>query len=110
MTEIDLHINIKFQKMEFINPLRIELLRKVQQTGSLNAAAKAISISYQSAWSLVDGMNKIAPSPLVSKQRGGTGGGGAVVSDYGNMILKEYAYIEQQVGKFCKQLNTEVNL
>ena len=86
------------------------LLRKIQQTGSLNAASKEMSMSYQNAWTLIDNMNKTAPQPLVIKQRGGSGGGGAIISEYGQSILKEYSFVEQQVTKFTQQLNTEINL
>ena len=110
MIEVELHINIKFNNRLLLTPERINLLRKVKQTGSLNAASKEMSMSYQNAWTTIDEMNKIAPSPLVLKQRGGTGGGGAVISGYGDLILKEYAAIEQQVEKFGKKLNTEINL
>jgi molybdate transport system regulatory protein len=110
MIEVHLLINIKLDKKHFITPERIGLLRKIQQTGSLNAASKELSISYQNAWTIIDEMNKLAPNPLVIKQRGGSGGGGAVISEYGNLIIKEYLSVEQQVIKFCNQLNIEINL
>lgn len=110
MTEVNLLINIKFNKQNFINPERIVLLRKIQQTGSLNAASKEMSISYQNAWTIIDDMNKTAPTPLVIKQRGGSGGGGAIISEYGSLIINEYLFVEQQVIKFTQQLNTEINL
>jgi molybdate transport system regulatory protein len=109
MTEIKLIINVNLNNQQFISPERIFLLRKIQQTGSLNAASKQLSISYQNAWTVIEDMNKKAPNPLVLKQRG-SGGGGAVISDYGSFILKEYSFIEQQVLKFTEQLNTEINL
>jgi molybdate transport system regulatory protein len=110
MVEVSLPIHIKNNGLDFLNPDRVLLLRKIQETGSLNAAAKAISISYQNAWTMIDEMNKIAPNSLVSKQRGGAGGGGAILSDYGKLILKEYSFIENEVLKFTRLLNTEINL
>jgi molybdate transport system regulatory protein len=110
MVEVELPVNIHFNKQLFINPLRIDLLRKIKQTGSLNAAAKGLVLSYQNVWTMIDEMNKISPRPLVVKQRGGNGGGGAILSDYGNLILKEYSFIEEEVKKFLKQLNIEINL
>ena len=110
MVEVNLLINIRVNNQHFITPERITLLRKIQQTGSLNAASKEMSISYQNAWTIIDEMNKLAPNPLVLKQRGGSGGGGAAISEYGYLIIKEYLFVEQQVIKFTKQLNTEINL
>jgi len=54
-------------------------------------------------------MNKLSQNPLAVKQRGGSGGGGAEISGYGNLVLKEYSLIEQQVIEFTRQLNTEIN-
>jgi molybdate transport system regulatory protein len=110
MTEVDLLINIKFNRHIFITPERIKLLRMIKQTGSLNAASKEIPISYQNAWTIVNEINKLAPNPLVIKQRGGSGGGGAEISEYGNLILKEYSFIEQQIQEFTQKLNIELNL
>jgi len=110
MTKVDLHIYIQFNNKPFINPQSLALLRKIIDTGSLNTAAKELDISYQNAWKMIDNMNKTAPKPIVMKQRGGTGGGGAVLSDYGLLLMKEYAYIELQVLKFTQQLNNEINL
>jgi molybdate transport system regulatory protein len=110
MVEVNLPIHIKNNGLDFLNPDRVLLLRKIQETGSLNAAAKAIGISYQNAWTMINEMNKIAPDSLVDKQRGGKGGGGAVLSDYGKLILKEYSFIEKEVLKFSILLNNEINI
>jgi len=110
MVEVELPIHIHFHKQLFINPVRIILLQKIKQTGSLNSAAKALAISYQNAWTIVGEMNKIPTQPIVLKQRGGNRGGGAKLSEYGEQVLKEYFYIEKQVLEFKKLLNVEINL
>lgn len=109
MTELNLIINISLNKKLFVNPQRIRLLRMIKKTRSLNAASKEMLLSYQNAWTMIDEMNKLSQNTLVKKQRGGSGGGGAEISGYGNLILKEYSLIEQQVIKFTRQLNAEIN-
>ena len=52
----------------------------------------------------------MAPEALVIKQRGGAHGGGAVISGYGERILKEYKLIEGQMSKFVSQINVELNM
>jgi molybdate transport system regulatory protein len=108
MIEVKLPIHIHLHKQLFISPLRISLLQKIEQAGSLNSAAKELSISYQNTWNIVDEMNRIASQPLVLKYRGGNGGGGAKLSNYGEFVLKEYSYIEKQVNDFLKLLNNEI--
>ena len=109
MVIVELPVYIRLDNIEYINPERITLLRKVASTGSLFSAAKQISISYQKAWTLIDDMNKKAPKPLIVKKRGGSGGGGAEITEYGKLILNEYEFIEQQVKDFTKKLNNEIN-
>ena len=109
-TEVNLQINIRHGNDHFITPERMALLRMIRTKGSLRAAAQSLSMSYQTAWTLIDAMNQVASTPLVAKQRGGNGGGGAIISDYGNIIMNEYDAIEKEVIKFTRLLNTEINL
>ncbi|MBK8806752.1 MAG: winged helix-turn-helix domain-containing protein [Bacteroidales bacterium] len=110
MIEVDCHISIKKNGISFLNAVRTELLKEVALCGSLSAAAKKLKISYQHAWNMIDDMNKQAPEPLVNMQRGGTNGGGAVLSVYGDRILREYGQIEAQLKKMVSQINVEINL
>lgn len=110
MTEVRLHISVEQNNQMFITAERIDLLQKVQTTGSLHAASKELKMSYQSAWNIIHSINELAPAPVVVKQRGGKGGGGAELSDYGKLLLTEYSFIQKQVELFNKQLNTEINI
>jgi molybdate transport system regulatory protein len=110
MTEIELVVNVMFNKQLFLSPERIILLKKIKQTGSLKSAAKELSISYQNEWTIIDEMHNITTKPLVIKQRGGRGGGGAQISDYGKLMLEEYSYIELKILEFSRQLNIEIGL
>ena len=52
---------------------RIELLRAIVDKGSITHAAKAVGISYKSAWDAIDTMNTLAGEPLVARSAGGRG-------------------------------------
>jgi molybdate transport system regulatory protein len=110
MIEVECHISIKKNGNCFLGTLKTELLQEILKIGSLRGAAKKLSISYQHAWTMIDEMNRIAPEPLVIKQRGGANGGGAEISGYGRRILSEYRQIEAQVKKLVNQINVEINL
>lgn len=110
MIEVECHISIHKNGNCFLSPAKTELLHKIIQCGSLSGAAKQLKISYQHAWTLIDEMNRVAPSPLVIKQRGGVNGGGAEISTYGERILNEYKLIQEQVNKLVNQINVEINL
>jgi len=110
MIRVDCYINIYKDHFCFLDPLKTQLLQEIIQCGSLNKAAKKLNISYQNAWQTIEDMNQSAPSPLVTKQRGGLHGGGMELTTYGQKILKDYTVIENQVKKVISQINVEINL
>jgi molybdate transport system regulatory protein len=110
MIEVECNISIKKDGFCFLGPVKTELLREIKQSGSLSGAAKKLRISYQHAWTMIDEMNRVAPEPLVIKQRGGAHGGGAEISVYGEKILQEYQMILIQVKKVIDQINVEINI
>ena len=110
MIEVESHISIKKNGSCFLDQYKTALLQEIMQSGSLRGAAKKLKISYQHAWTMIDEMNRIAPEPLVIKQRGGANGGGAEISGYGTRILNEFKQIEAQVKKLVSQINVEINL
>jgi len=110
MIEVECHISIRKDGSCFLSPVKTGLLHEIKQNGSLSGAAKKLKISYQHAWTMIDEMNRVAPEPLVIKQRGGANGGGAEISGYGLKILRDYALIEAQVKKLISQINVDINL
>lgn len=110
MTKVDLHIHISNDNKLLINPERIQLIRYIVTTGSLLKASEKMEISYNKAWKMLDSINKSSSSPIVEKVRGGKGGGGVILTSYGQLLLKEYEAIEFIVSKFNEKLNTEINI
>ena len=72
---------------------RIQLLKLIESTGSLNKAAKEMNISYQKAWKLVDASNKASKEPLIATQIGGNKGGGTVLTPYGKLVIESFEKI-----------------
>ncbi|MBN8820580.1 MULTISPECIES: winged helix-turn-helix domain-containing protein [unclassified Spirosoma] len=81
---------------------RFELLEHIQQTGSINQAAKAMKMSYKRAWDLVHSMNTQAETPLVSTQTGGEKGGGAIVTEAGQKYLAYYRGLHERFQQFME--------
>jgi molybdate transport system regulatory protein len=86
------------------------LLSAVANEGSINAAAKKLSISYQNAWKTVDQMNRIAPNPLIICKRGGRAGGGAKITIYGLQIINEMNQIEVEFAEFLNKINKRFSI
>ena len=69
---------------------RATLLERIDQLGSISAAAKSMKLSYRNAWLWVAAMNRLAMLPLVEKATGGPRGGYARLTDEGRRLVAEY--------------------
>ena len=74
---------------------RAELLRAVERTGSINAAAKELGMDYRRAWGLIDSMEKRLRFRLVVRRRGGSGRGTSL-TDEARRLLELYETFERQ--------------
>jgi len=69
---------------------RVTLLERIDQFGSISAAAKSMGLAYRNAWLWVEAMNRLASAPLVEKSTGGIKGGYARLTEEGRKIVSEY--------------------
>lgn len=74
---------------------REELLRLIQKTGSISAAAKAMEIPYRKAWTYIDAMEKRLGFPLVNRLKGGPGGGESSLTPQAETILQKFDLLQQ---------------
>ena len=74
----------------FMGHGRATLLERIDQLGSISAAARSMKLAYRNAWLWVEAMNRLAPTPLVIKSTGGPRGGYARLTDEGRKLIKEY--------------------
>ncbi len=82
---------------------RMVLLERIREFGSISGAAKSMKMSYKHAWDLVDSMNRHAREPLVATSKGGKGGGGATLTETGELALKEYAALLDRLDHFLAE-------
>jgi len=106
---VELRIGVNCAGKPLLSPAIIALLRAIRDKGSLRIAAQDLQVSYQHVWDVINTVNSTAPKTIVLKQRGGTGGGGATITEYGKLVLREYEGIEREVSKFEARLNSELN-
>jgi molybdate transport system regulatory protein len=83
----------------FLGAGRVELLHKIEKTGSINAAAKEMKMSYKAAWERINGMNELADEPLIQRKIGGSGGGGTTLTPYAYELIKTY----ERLGELHRQ-------
>ena len=84
----------------FLGIGRLELLEQIAALGSISKAAQAMGMSYKRAWDLVSSVNAQASAPLVATQTGGTRGGGAVVTDAGQVAIAAFQELQARFQAF----------
>lgn len=83
-----------------VGPGRIELLERIQACGSIRQAAMQMSMSYRQAWQMIDDMNTRLEAPVVISQRGGKGGGNAVITEKGEQVIAEFKMFYKKFQQF----------
>lgn len=92
--QADIQLIMKRHQRLFADPRRIALLQQIKQTGSISQGARLAGISYKSAWDAINEMNQLADKPLVDRITGGKGGGGAILTPYGERLIQLYHLLE----------------
>lgn len=82
---------------------KIELLLKIQETGSLRKAAEDLKMSYRKAYYSIDQMNKLAKEPVVIMVRGGKNGGKSELTEYGKKLISIYLNLENEISDFISK-------
>jgi molybdate transport system regulatory protein len=93
-----LTLRVDFDNATRLGPGKIRLLELIGERGSISAAGRGMGMSYRRAWLLVDSLNRCFKEPVVLTQLGGSGGGGAALSDFGRMVVDGYRTMEREVG------------
>jgi molybdate transport system regulatory protein len=94
---------LEFNGQPFFGEGRYRLLSAVSQTGSINAAAKALKISYRKAWSRLEAMEKNAPFALLDRQTGGKGGGATRLTAEAENLLSKFEDLRDQVNQMANR-------
>jgi len=74
---------------------RVRLLEAIQETGSINAAAERVGVSYHRAWEKLDEMEKGLGVQLVERQVGGARGGGTRLTATGREYVARFKRFER---------------
>jgi molybdate transport system regulatory protein len=86
-----------------IGPGKITLLEEIDRTGSISAAGRSLGMSYRRAWILVDELNRLFGSPVVTTQLGGSHGGGAVLTTLGCDLIARFRALEQATAPLVRE-------
>lgn len=83
----------------------IGLLKAIDQSNSINQAAKQMGLSYKGAWQM---MGRATPKVLISTATGGSKGGGTSLTATGQALLTLFTRLEKVHSEFLRQLNQDL--
>ncbi|HIJ94352.1 MAG TPA: TOBE domain-containing protein [Desulfuromonadales bacterium] len=109
-TDIGLSGNLWLNKADnkFLGGDRIALLEMIDNLGSITKAAKAVGISYKTAWDTINMINNLAEKPLVDRLIGGKGGGGTSLTAEGKKVIDQFKTIQEEHRKFLDNLESRL--
>jgi molybdate transport system regulatory protein len=92
---------------------KIELLEGISRSGALSGAARQMRMSYRRAWLLLADLNASFDQPVAQASTGGRGGGGVVLTPFGELLIAGYRKMEaglQPLAETCfQQFSRRVN-
>ena len=82
-----------------------ELLSRIQEFGTIRAAAKELGMSYRHAWGIVKTIERRIGKPILKTHKGGRlGGGGAELTEDGKLLLNKYLEVKKVLSEMVDRL------
>src|SRR5208282_4005907 len=94
---------IDFAEHSSVGPGKICLLEAIRDAGSLSKAARNIGMSYRRAWLLVESLKQSFREPVTVASTGGKDGGGMLVTEFGEALIKSYRELEQDFATLAER-------
>ena len=89
---------------------RIDILRRIDQVGSISEAARGAGVSYKAAWQAVDTLGNLAGVALLERLVGGSGGGGARLTAAGHSVLRAAERMDQARQEVLQRIQAEARV
>ena len=99
---------LEFEGQPFLGDGRYRLLVAVERTGSINAAAKDLKISYRKAWSQLQAMEENSPFPLLESRSGGKGGGETLLTVEAKQLIESFCQLREKSNRAADSYFAEI--
>lgn len=100
---------IECDGQKFFGPGPVELLEHINETGSINQAAKLMNMSYKKALNIINILNTQLSAPLVITQSGGEKGGGSVITGEARRLISYYKSLRKSFASFLEKQTNALN-
>ena len=88
----------------FFGPGVCELLERIREEGSIQAAAARMELSYTKAWKILNRAEKELGTHLISRVSGGKNGGSSTLTEAGQEAVKDFREMEDKLAAYAEQL------
>ncbi len=88
----------------FYGPGVNELLKKINDTGSIQEACTLMGMSYSKGRKMLKTIEQQLGYPAVTRWTGGIGGGGSVLTDEGKQLIETYETMKEELDDFARDL------
>src|SRR3984893_17900237 len=92
-----IRFRIDFSATCAIAPAKIDLLEAIRKSGSLSRGARRIGMSYRQARMLIASVKCAFREPVTRAVRGVPGGGGVVLTQFGEELIDCYRDLEREI-------------
>ena len=91
----------------FFGPGVCELLEKIGETGSIQAAAGRMEMSYSKAWKILKKAEEEMGTDLITRMSGGKNGGSSALTGAGKKAVQDFRGMEKKLAEYAEELMKE---
>ena len=88
----------------YFGPGICELLEKIDDSGSIQAAAKQMNMSYTKAWKILNRAEEELGTSLITRVSGGKNGGSSTLTPAGERAVKDFREMEGKLAVYADEL------
>jgi molybdate transport system regulatory protein len=85
-----------------------ELLKAIDQTGSINRASLKLGISFRQAWSHITAIERRMGFKIIERTKGGRSGGGSRLTPLGRDLIRRFDCLNDAVNNFTDHKFEEI--
>ncbi|MGB2783216.1 MAG: LysR family transcriptional regulator [Atribacterota bacterium] len=86
----------------------LDILHRVERTGSLRQAAEEINMSYSQAWNLIKDLEKRLGFDLLKRKVGGESGGGSQLTERARGMMMKFEVFHQRADQSLNSLYNKI--
>ncbi len=97
--KVKYRIWVEWNGNQIIGPGIYDILKAIDETGSMASAARKLGFSYKFIWTYLKKLEDVLQVPLVQSRRGGRERGKTELTEIGQLLLKHYEEMNAEINR-----------